>query len=201
MIISPRRNKNSYSDVTVLIDIDDTIAGLCDAWCDWLNKKYGTTTTPEDITEWKIEKFYPTLTADQVFSPFHDEDFWNSVKPKDNAVEYVEKLINDGFDVYLCTSTNYLFIKQKFESVIKRYFPFIKWEKVIVSYNKAMIRADFLVDDGVHNLESFRGFKFLISRPHNKQYDAEKNFMIRVNDMKEAYLKIRDIADGMVKRS
>ena len=200
MVISPRRNKDSFSDIVVLLDIDDTIVGLCEAWCKWLNDTHGTSTKIDDITEWDISKFFPTLTKEQVFAPLHREDFWHHVKPKENAIEYVKKLIDDGFNVYLCTSTDYRNLKPKYEYVIQKYFPFIKWQKVIVSYDKAMIKADFLVDDGVHNLENGSYIKILISAPHNKQYDAEKNGMVRVVDMKDAYSKIHKYASGMVKQ-
>ena len=67
-MISPRRNKDSFSDIVVLLDMDDTIVGLCEAWCKRLNDTHGTSTKIDDITEWDISKFFPTLTREQVFA-------------------------------------------------------------------------------------------------------------------------------------
>lgn len=200
MIISPRRNKNSYSDITILVDMDDTIVDLLGAWCYWLNQKYGTHVSVDEVTDWDISKFFPTLTKAEVFEPLHNENFWYYVEPKSKAVEYVKKFIDDGFNVYLCTSTDYRNVKPKYERVILNYFPYIHWQKVIVAYDKAMIKADFLIDDGVHNLENGKYIKVLMTAPHNRKYDAEGNGMIRVSDMEDAYNKIHEIADGMVKR-
>lgn len=50
-----------------------------------------------------------------------------------------------------------------------------------------MIKADYLIDDGVHNLENGNFIKILMSAPHNRTYDAESNGMIRVNNWKEIY--------------
>lgn len=167
---------------------------MLSAWCKRLNKTHNLNVKPTDITDWDITKFFPTLTTEEVYEPFSSEYFWSTVKPKDGAVEYVKKLIDDGFNVYLCTTTNYRNIAPKFEHVIKRYFPYIPWKSVIVTSNKQMIKADFLVDDGVHNLEGGDYTKVLVTMPHNLSYDAETNGMIRCDDWKEIYNTVVDLS-------
>ena len=54
-------------------------------------------------------------------------------------------------------------------------------------------RGDVLIDDGIHNLEGGDYMKILFSAPHNRNYDAEKNGMIRVRTWDE----IVRIIDGM----
>lgn len=179
--------KRTFSDITILIDIDDTMTDLVAAWCEWLNGLYNLNVNPEEITEWKITKFYPTLTEEQVFEPLHIDRFWETVKPKDESVKYVKQLIDDGFNVYLCTSTDYRNIKPKYENVIMKYFPFISWKQVIVTSRKQMIESDFLIDDGVHNHEGGGYINILVSAPHNREYDAEANGMIRSENWEFTY--------------
>ena len=86
---------------TILIDIDDTIENLCETWVDWLNKQYGTSVEYNKITEWDTSKFFPNLTKEQVFEPLHNPKLWDYVQPKPGAVEYVKKLIDEGYNVYM----------------------------------------------------------------------------------------------------
>ena len=172
---------------TILVDIDDTIENLCEAWIDNLNRKYGTTVKLEDVTDWNVHKYFPKITKEQLFEPLHSDEFWKEVKPKEGAAHYLHKLIDDGYNVFLCTSTHYDTVKPKFEYVIKKYFPFIKWERVIICSYKQMIRADYLVDDGVHNLIQGGYKKILFTAPHNLKCNLEKYGMIRADNWKEVY--------------
>ena len=186
--------KNKFSDITILIDIDDTIECLGEAWISWLNQKYGTSVLWNDITDWNVNKFFPLLTKEQVYEPLNEPDFWKNVKPKQGAVEYVKKLQDDGFKIYLCTSTDYRNIKPKYEEVIQKYFPYIEWKQIIVTSNKQMIEADFLVDDGVHNLKGGKFVKILMDAPHNRNFNAEENDMFRVKDWETTYSLIKTLS-------
>lgn len=167
---------------------------LIPAWCKWLNNLYGLNIQPKDVTDWNVTKFFPTLTKDQVFEPLHIDRFWATVKPKKDAVKYIKKLIDDGFNLYLCTTTDYRNVKPKYECIIMRYFPFISWRHIIVAGRKQMIKADILIDDGVHNQEGGDYNKILVSAPHNRMYDAEGNGMIRAEGWDFIYNTVIDMA-------
>lgn len=183
------------SKITILIDMDDTIENLLDTWCDWLNSEYNLHVSPDDITEWNMAKFYPTLSKEQVHEPLYNPKLWDKVKPIDGAVEYVKKLIDDGYNIYLCTSTDYRNVEIKYEKIVQKYFPYIKWNQVIITNKKQMIDADFLIDDCVHNLEGGKYKGILMTAPHNIHYDCKANGMYRVNNWKDIYKLIRNIGE------
>lgn len=178
---------------TILVDLDDTLTDLCLAWCDWLNKKYNTSVSPEDIADWDIAKFFSPLTKDEIFSPLLLEEFWETVKPKVEASKYLERLCEEGYDIYICTATDYRTIRVKYESIIQKYFPYISWEKIIVCNRKQMINADCLVDDGFHNLIGGTYKKILFSAPHNRIIDEHKFGMVRVDSWQSVYKTIHCI--------
>ena len=178
----------------IAIDIDDTIEYLLKAWIGWLNSKYGMNIFPEQITSWEVTSFFPQLTPDQVFEPLRCEEFWKTVEPMPDAVEYVKKLMDDGHEVYLCTTTYYKNIKPKFEYVVQKHFPYIEWSQVIVTSRKQLLDVDILVDDGIHNLEGGNYYKVLFSAPHNRNIDANANKMARADNWKEVYEEITSIA-------
>lgn len=190
--------KKTYSDITILIDIDDTIQNFCETWVECLNDEYKTSVKYEEISDWDMCRFFPTLTKEEVYAPTYNPEFWDYVKPKPGAVEYVKKLIDEGYNVYLCTATYYQSVRPKFERIIQKHFPYINWNQVIVANQKQMIKADFLIDDGIHNLEDGDYIKILVSAPHNQLYNAEENGMIRADNWEFIYNKIIELSDKMI---
>lgn len=172
---------------TILVDIDDTIENLCHAWCEWLNSHYDTNVSPDDITEWKIYKFFEEIPKEEVYAPLFEKDFWKTVTPKFDAIKYLSMLNDEGYDIYLCTSTDYRNVRIKYENIVQKYFPYISWDKVIVCSKKQMVNADILIDDGVHNLVGGKYLKILLTTPHNKTFNAEANDVFRASDWEEIY--------------
>ena len=179
--------------MTILIDIDDTVERLLPSWVKWLNNKYGTSVNYQDIDEWDVSIFFPSLTKEQVFEPLHSEDFWWTVEPRKDAMKYVKKLYDEGFNLYFCTSTDYRNVRVKYEAIIKRYFPYMAWDRVIIASNKQMIKADVLVDDAPHNLEGGDFIKVLMSATHNRDYDIDEECMFRAETWREIYELIHEL--------
>lgn len=175
------------NEITVLIDIDDVLGDLCGAWIKWLNDKYGYDVKNSDITEWNMNVFFPELSKEQLYEPLNTYEFWDHIEPKENASSGVMKLILDGYHVYLCTSTSYKNIRAKYENFIMKFFPFIPWDHVIVAKEKQMIKADFLIDDAIHNLVGGDYIKILFTAPHNLCVDTLENGMIRANSWDDVY--------------
>lgn len=179
--------------MTILTDIDDVLNNLCEEWCLLLNEKYGTSVTYDQVTEWDMQKFFPSLTGEQIFVPLHDASVWSRLKPKPGAAEYLQRLISDGHSVYLCTTTDYRNVRPKFECFVRKYFPFITWDQIIITSRKQLIRADVLVDDAVHNLTGGSYRKILFTAPHNLTFRTAGHGMIRADSWTDVYGIIRDI--------
>lgn len=160
--------------LTILVDMDDTIENLAEAWVAYLNARHQTSTSLSDITDWDISKAFPTLTKEQVYAPLFEDTFWSWVKPMKGASETLQKLIADGHTVLIVTTSNYQTLAAKMEQVLFHYFPFLTWNDVIITAHKQLIKGDVLVDDGIHNLEGGDYFKILMTAPHNRNYDADK---------------------------
>ncbi len=172
---------------TVLIDMDDTIEDLLIRWVNELNCKHNTSVSVDDITDWDLTKFFPTLCPDEVYAPLFDNEFWKTVQPKDDASRFIKALKDEGYSVYICTTSNYKTLKTKMENVLFKHFDFLSWSDVIITSNKQLINADFLVDDGVHNLigGSYQGI--LMDAPHNRKFNEKEHDIIRVKSWDEIY--------------
>ena len=177
--------------LTVLVDMDDTIELLTDAWLEWLNDRHGTAVTKDDIESWDFAAAFPTLTREEAYAPIYIDEFWDRVEPFPLAYEILCRLRAEGHEIYIVTSSAYQTLPAKMEKVLFRYFPFLDWDHVIVAAKKQMILGDVLIDDAPHNLEGFEGLKILMNAPHNRTYDARQNGMFRVSDWQTIYDLIR----------
>lgn len=180
--------------LTILVDMDDTIENLAEAWVAYLNARHQTSTNLSDITDWDISRAFPSLTKEQVYAPLFEDAFWSWVKPMEGASETLQKLIADGHTVLIVTTSNYQTLAAKMEQVLFHYFPFLTWDDVIITSHKQLIKGDVLVDDGIHNLDGGDYFKILMTAPHNLCYDADKNGMYRVTSWSETYSVIQALA-------
>ena len=134
--------------LTILVDMDDTIINLLDAWVDRLNRSYGTEVKAEDVTQWNIAKSFPSLTSEQVYSPLLCDDFWYNVLPKEGAAEALRQLINDGHKVLIVTSSLYQTLRTKMDVTLFGYFPFITWKDVIITG----YISDIAVDEAINEI-------------------------------------------------
>lgn len=169
----------------ILIDMDDTIEQLLKAWLKGVNDRYGYSVQYGDFTTWDVAAPYPGLTREQVYSIPDEPGFWGTVEPIEGAAEAIKGFMDAGHEVYIVTATPYISVAEKMDDLLFRWFPFISWDQVIITKRKQLIKGDVLIDDGVHNLEGGEYVKILMTAPHNRDYDAEANGMIRVNNWKE----------------
>lgn len=183
--------------MTILTDMDDTIEDLLSAWISRLNDMYGLTTTKEDVREWDMTAAFPSLPSEDIYKPLLDGEIWDSVLPKPDAPQILERMINDGHDVYVVTSSHYAGVKPKLDKALFRYFPFIDWKHVIISYNKQLIKGDVLIDDAPHNLIGGDYYKILMDAPHNRSFDEHSIGAVRVSSWLDVYDEIQRIASGI----
>lgn len=181
--------------LTVLVDLDDTIEDLLTAWIHALNERFGRDVDPEHVRLWDVLEYYPGLSKSDIYSVFDWDNFWSNVKPKPGAVEYMKRLIDDGHKVYIVTATYYLNIQVKMEMVLFKYFPFLKWDQVIIAQDKAMIDGDVIIDDGIHNHLRKRRLNVLMDAPHNRHIDAATIGAVRAESMEEAYRAVSELAN------
>lgn len=182
--------------LTILIDMDDVLENLLHCWIAALNKEHGTSVSEEDITDWYLGGFFPSLTSDQLYMPLFDPYFWDDLTPMQNAPEVVKKLIDDGHTVRIVTASHYWTLEPKLNRFLKMY-PYLTWKDIIIAHDKSCIRGDVLIDDGFHNLVNFQGVKLLFDRPHNRCCDtALFDDMGRVKTWDEIYHVITVLSGG-----
>lgn len=178
----------------ILIDMDDTIENLTEAWINYANKRFGTAVRAADVTTWDPSEAFPTVSHEEMYALLLEDELYETVEPFEGATHYLQKLISDGHEIFIVTNSPYQVMKAKMEKVLFRHFPFIEWKNVIITGSKALIKGDVLIDDGVHNLLNGDYAKLLFTAPHNRSFDASANDMIRVGSWEEVYRAIEKIS-------
>ena len=169
----------------ILIDCDDTIWNLCDAWVKWLNSHYGTSVDIKDINEWDMKKSFPELTELEIYDCLKNEMFWLTVKPKQDALQYVPLIEELGHTIYFVTSTNPHNVLFK-ARMLADWFPKIPHDRLIITYHKELIKGDFLIDDYIENFKGNR-CGILFDANHNQNIEIDGREIKRFDNWKDIY--------------
>lgn len=157
--------------MTILVDFDNVMVNTGEAWVATLNRRYCTSVDYNDVTEWDITRFFPGIERDDIYAPLSDGSVWESVVPVDGSQEFIQKMIDDGHEVYVATSSSLNTIGKKWKEVLQKFFPMIHHNNVIVASKKQMLKADILIDDAPFNIEGGEYFGILFDAPHNRSYE------------------------------
>lgn len=152
---------------TLLIDQDDVLAEYIQGVTDAYNEKYDTCISADECVTWNLYQVF----GKEVDTVMHEPDLFRKLQPVKDAIEVFERLYKSGlFEMYIVTAANPVCVPAKIEW-IEKYLPFFPIDRVIICKRKSVIKGDFLLDDGMHNIEEFAaagGKPIIYDRPHNR---------------------------------
>jgi 5'(3')-deoxyribonucleotidase len=150
----------------LLIDQDDVLAEYIEGVTIAFNKKYGTCFTVKDCISWDLCSIF----GDKIETLMHEPEIFSSLVPTKHALEVFERLYRSNlFELYIVTAANPRSVEAKYEW-IREQLPFFPMSRMIVCMHKFMIKGDYLLDDGMHNIRDFHksgGIPIVFERPHN----------------------------------
>ena len=111
---------------------------------------------------------------------FGDPDYWESIPPKKDAIEVIERL-NKKHELYFASDS--ITIKNEAAMLgkrrwFKRFMPYIDLSQIIFMKHKAFLKADMIIEDQIDQVKNFEGQIILFNYCYNKDYTA----CYRVND-------------------
>lgn len=153
--------------LTIAIDMDDVLADLVPKWLSVYNKEWDDNLVKEDLLEWDITKFVKPECGDKIYEIIMRDGFYADLDIISGAQEGVKALQEMDYNICIASASPKSAYTDK-HNWIKKHFPTINTDNIIFTKNKSLVKADLLLDDGIHNLESFTGFKVLFTNPWNK---------------------------------
>lgn len=179
--------------IKIGFDMDGVLADLVTEIIYKYNKKFSDNIiTHKDFVEWGFDEYKAIKHPDVIWNFVGNLDY-SYVMPMKRAVKVLEKLIIEGFDVYIITDAfswpNTL--KSRYEWLIS-HFSFMK-NNFIFTKNKHLVDVDYLIDDNIDTINKFNEYKInklklgvIYDAPYNQEYkgcrfknmdDVEKFFL------------------------
>ena len=122
--------------------------------------------TPGDLAGKGLWEHAPQDRQQQLRAFLDAEDFFENLALMPGAQQVLQQL-SARFEIFIATQAmvvpNSLGPKYRW---LQRHFPFIPPTNYIFCGDKKILRADYLIDDQVYNLQSFEGQGLLFTAPH-----------------------------------
>lgn len=152
----------------LLIDQDDVLAEYIKGVIEVFNERYQKDFKTDDCVKWDLVSIF----GEQILEIMHQPELFRHLQPVEGAIETFERLYKSGlFEMYIVTAAHPSSVEAKHEW-LKEYMPFFPQNHVIVCSVKYMIKGDYLLDDGLHNITAFKeagGTSIIFDRAHNRQ--------------------------------
>lgn len=167
----PLKTCSMFKKPTIGIDLDSTLNNLEEEWIlHTYNEEYGDNLKEEDMHCWEVERYAKKAKPEDIYSILLRPHFFYNLRPKDCAREVTEKLSKDH-ELFIVTAYSPTTVVDKVDWV-KKYFPHINPKNIIFCNSKGLIKTDYLIDDGGHNILDYHnnGGKnpIVFDRPWNR---------------------------------
>lgn len=147
--------------------MDEVMADTLTAWLKCYNQGFGTRITKADLLGKKIYDVVGQAQAAAARAYLDDPDFFVDLPLMERSQMVIERLTKKH-EVFVTSAAmdhpNSFPAKYVW---LKKHFPFIPDKNIVFCGDKSIIRADFMVDDSVPNLEVFSGQGIVFTAPHN----------------------------------
>jgi len=165
----------------IAVDVDGVIVDLVTPWLRRYNLDYNDDLTPESIQDWEVDKFVKIECGERIYKYIENPDIYYEALPIKDSLWGVNILRSIGIRVVFLTVSANGTQGRKFKWLYDNSF-FMNDSNPLDNYieckDKSLIRADILLDDGVHNIKSFIGKGVLFTQPWNRKYLSEFEYVV-----------------------
>jgi 5'-nucleotidase len=153
--------------VRITLGMDDVLADTHGKLINIVLSEFAGSYTREDFAQKPLREVLHPKQLRKIHGILQQPGFFKDIAVKEKAIEVVAQL-SKYYEIYVATAAMefpYSF-REKYDW-LHHYFPFIPWTNMVFCGDKSVIRSDYLIDDHVHSLLSFKGKGILFSAPHN----------------------------------
>src|SRR5262245_31245693 len=150
----------------IAIDMDEVMADALGEQLRRYNAMSGATITATDLEGCHLEDYIPPAQRAAAEALF-DASFFENLAVMPDCQAVVEELAA-RFDVFVVSAA--MDVPCSFDAKyrwLQRHFPFVPPSQVVFCGDKAIVDADYLIDDRPRHFAKFRGQALLFSAPHN----------------------------------
>ena len=175
-----------HKPLTVALDCDDVLMPCISMALEIKQKEYGfdPPLTLDEVTKWSPAG----VRSDCILECFEKPSFFRKQRPYPGAQDFVRNLC-DKAEVYITTAVPVCAMGIRTE-MIKKYFPEIPSDHIVLTSSKDIVNIDVLLDDAPHNILSSKAkFPVAFRRPWNHSLTG----ILSVNNYDEFLILIDEI--------
>lgn len=167
----------------ILVDMDEVLVDFMGPLINQYNAIYNKSLTREDITGWSLPEGMCEIYKDE------SRNFFVGLSPLPASRWGMDHISKHDAIIASSPSLEAHIAKQKMIWV-ENYFPEFP---LVLTERKDIFEADVLIDDAIHNLTGFSGWKIVMDRPWNRSYEGAE---YRVKGWVGIVKAIREIEGG-----
>jgi 5'(3')-deoxyribonucleotidase len=165
--------------MSIAVDMDGVLADTQTHFIYYYEQETGIKVDPASMLGIPENEAFPDRSAVQRFVRMNG--FFRTLPVIPGSVSAVKTLMED-FDVYIVSAAmefpQSLYEKKQW---LEEHFPFVSWKNIVFCGDKHIIRADYLIDDHLKNLDHFPGTSLMYTASHNVLFTHHE----RVNNWDE----------------
>lgn len=154
------------------LDVDDVLLELTSRWLELYNEKWDDNLERHDVRTWNINEFVRPECGKKIYD-FLTPSIYEGVEAVEGAVEFVQAIRDLGhIPVYVSScvppSKESATAWAKKGRLVELGIA-LPSDEFIAGRDKSNAPVDFLLDDGLHNIEEFRnGLAIIFDQPWNR---------------------------------
>lgn len=182
-------------DFRILLDLDDTITDFLPDIVKEYNDFFGEEHSLDEITEWVI----PNTFKHGLLEMTDRTDFLTRVSPKAGAIKYINKWLDEGYDIYIVSDCRT--VKDYEDKVVwlKTFLPKFDINKFISCRDKFIIQGDIFIDDRIENVDNWEkknefGHGLIFEAKHNENIIDERK-VVSFAEI-DGYIKVVEVLNS-----
>lgn len=181
------------------IDLDNVVVNTTESVIEFLNERIPNLDMKlEDCSKYWLEQNLPKGYELVVQEAFESKYMWKKVKVIKGAKKYINKLREDGHDIYFVTSSLPENLRKKIKHLEREldfFEPGYIWKHTINIHKKQLLDLDILIDDCLDNLNGGRRYvSICMNYPWN--VNSPDHSIIHCDTWKAIYNKVNAIEKG-----
>lgn len=153
------------------IDLDTTLNNMEEVWLQKYNKDYNDNI--KFFRNWDIHKEVKKECGEKIYEYIHEPKFFYNLNIKPKAKETIDYL-SKHYELYIVTAYTADVCQDKVSWILKHKLK-IKEKNIIFINNKGILDLDYLIDDGPHNFDNFKGVGIVMDMMYNKHIKTDYN--------------------------
>jgi 5'(3')-deoxyribonucleotidase len=151
----------------IAIDMDEVMADTIGHFLTRYNSEFGMNVNTDDFYGKHVFEVIEVEHRPLAREYFQDEKFFADIPVMPDSAEVIEELTTK-FEVFITTAAMDVpcSFSAKFQWLAE-HFPFISPQQIVFCGDKSIVAADYLIDDSLRQLTSFRGEGIIYTAPHN----------------------------------